>query len=84
MNAKLITVFCIALLTVTGCAATPSPEPTASSVTTMSKAQRYQASVQAQANFRGVEVHWVNLPDENDLAKYKDPVEAEIPANEMR
>lgn len=80
-KAKLISALSVVLLTVSACASTPSPDPTASPVTTMSKAQRYQAAVQTQAKFKGVDVHWVNLPNEGDLAKFKDPEEADTPAN---
>ena len=81
MNTKLIGCLSILLCTLSACATSATPDPTASSVTTMSKAQRYQAAVQTQAKLKGVDVHWVNLPDEGDLARYKDPKETETPAN---
>lgn len=73
MNAKLITALTVSLLLAGGCAATPSPQPTSDSVNTLSKVDRYHAAVNAAARRNGAEVHWVNLPDEGDLAHYKDP-----------
>ena len=81
VKAKLVALLPIALLMVSACAATPSPEPTSSSVTTMTKTQRYKASVQTQAAHKNVDVHWVNSPDEGDLARFKDPEETKTSAN---
>lgn len=72
MNAKMITGFSVALLLASGCAATPSPQTTGNNVSTLSKVDRYHAAVEAQARRNGTEVHWVNLPDEGDLARYND------------
>jgi hypothetical protein len=67
----MITGLVVVSLMVAGCAA--SNQPVASSdVSTLTMAQRYQAAVNAQARRNGAEVHWVNLPDEGDLAHYAD------------
>ncbi|MDZ4731900.1 MAG: hypothetical protein SH820_18380 [Xanthomonadales bacterium] len=84
VKAKLITALSVVLLAVSACATTPRPEPTGSEVITMNKAQRYQAAVQTQAKFKGVDVHWVNLPDEGDLARYEEPEEAGADGNGSR
>lgn len=78
MNAKLITALAVLMLLVAGCAATPSPPTTAGSVNTLSKVDRYHAAVNAQARRNGAEVHWVNLPDEGDLARYEDADSKEV------
>jgi hypothetical protein len=71
MNARMITGLSAVLLLVTGCAA--NNQPVASTeVSTLTMTQRYQAAVNSQAMRNGAEVHWVNLPDEGDLAKYAD------------
>jgi starvation-inducible outer membrane lipoprotein len=84
MNTKLIGCLSLLLFALSACAAAPSPETNSSPLTTMSKAQRYQAAVQTQAKFKGVDVHWVNLPDEGDLARYKEPEEAGADGNGSR
>jgi hypothetical protein len=82
MNTKLFTGLSVVLLTASACAATPSPEPGASSVSTLTKTQRYVSSVSNQARQHNVAVYWVNPPDEGDLVKFKDPESADTPANE--
>jgi hypothetical protein len=66
------------VLTVSACAtstggspgSTAAPASTDYSITTLSKSDLYQIAVQEQARFKGVDVHWVNPPDEGDLARY--------------
>ncbi len=70
MNTKTITGLLLVLLTVSACTTTAAPPSGNTAVTTLSKADRYQIAVQNQARFKGVDVHWVNPPDEGDLAKY--------------
>lgn len=77
MNAKLITGLSVAALLATGCAASGGQQATGSEVSTLSKVDRYHAAVEAQARRNGAEVHWVNLPDEGDLAHYQDATTAE-------
>lgn len=72
MNGKMITGLCALLLLASGCAATPSPQTGGDSVTTLTSVDRYHAAVEAQARKNGAEVHWVNLPDEGDLARYQE------------
>jgi hypothetical protein len=62
------------VLTVSACA-TPTASPVAPTstghpVTTLSKSEQYQIAVQQSARLNGVEVRWVNPPDESDLAHY--------------
>ncbi len=71
MNAKLITGLVVLSLSAAGCAASNQPVA-GSDVSTLTLTQRYQAAVNAQARRNGAEVHWVNLPDEGDLAHYAD------------
>jgi ABC-type glycerol-3-phosphate transport system substrate-binding protein len=69
MNKKLIAGLSTVLIGISACSTTPAPSAE-TSVTTLSNTERYQATVNAQAAVNGVEVHWVNPPDENDLKKY--------------
>ena len=39
-------------------------------VNTLSKSEQYQLAVQESARLNGVDVRWVNPPDEGDLAHY--------------
>ena len=71
MNTRTITGLAAVSLMVAGCAA--SSQPVASQdISTFSKTERYQAAVNASARQNNVDVHWVNLPDEGDLAHYEE------------
>lgn len=80
MNSKMITGLVFVSLMVTGCAASSQPVA-GEEVSTLTRTQRYQAIVNAQAKRNGTEVHWVNLPDEGDLAHYDDFETAEQNSN---
>jgi len=72
---KNIAALSLLVLTVSACA-TPTANPVAPTstghpVTTLSKSEQYQLAVQQSARLNGVEVRWVNPPDEGDLAHYE-------------
>lgn len=72
MNAKQIVFMSSLVLTLSACAATPAPEAGTANVDTMTNVQRYKATVNAHAHRKGVDVHWVNPPDDDDLDEYTD------------
>jgi len=69
MNIKLISGLTLLLSILCACTTTPVPQ-SSSEVTTLSNAERYQATVEAGARSKNVDVRWVNLPDEDDLDEY--------------
>lgn len=69
MNSRMITGLAVVSLMVGGCAASSQPVDS-SEVSTLTMTQRYQSAINAQAKRNGAEVHWVNMPDEGDLAHY--------------
>jgi ABC-type glycerol-3-phosphate transport system substrate-binding protein len=73
MNTKQIAGLSVLVLAVSACSTTTAPPSDSNTITTLNKTERYQVAVQSQARFNGVEVVWVNPPDEGDLAKYELP-----------
>lgn len=71
MNTRMIAGLAVLSVMISGCATSNQPVAT-DDVSTLSMTQRYQAAVNSQARRNGAEVHWVNVPDESDLAQYKD------------
>lgn len=70
MNMKRIAGLSLLLLTVSACSTTAAPPSGNQVASTLSDPDRYQLMVEDQARLNGVEVHWVHVPDENDLVKY--------------
>jgi len=71
MNIKLIAGLTLLLSTLGACTTTPVPQSN-SEVTTLNNVERYQATVEASARSKNVDVRWVNLPDEDDLDEYNE------------
>ena len=74
MNVKLIGLMLILLLATTGCASTAQPLSTEAGAGkhNLSNVERYHATVNANAWHQGIDVRWVNPPDEDDLDEYTD------------
>jgi hypothetical protein len=72
MNVKQIAIMSSLVLTLSACATTSTPEAGTTDVDTMTNVQRYKATVNAHAHRKGVDVHWVNPPDDDDLDEYTD------------
>jgi len=73
MHKSLVLMPAIATLFLAACAtsqpAAPPPAATGSGAPE-SIIARYMRVVNASATANNAEVHWVNIPDENDLARY--------------
>ena len=73
MNVRMITSRLSTLLILTafvaGCASTTDTQ-VSTAKTELSNVERYQAVVNANARQKGVDVRWVNVPDEDDLDEY--------------
>jgi starvation-inducible outer membrane lipoprotein len=84
MNAKQIALMSSLVLTLSACAATPAPEASTTDVNTMTNVERYKAVVNANAHLKGVDVHWVNPPDDDDLDEYTDETDQDKKSNDVK
>ena len=71
MNKSRILLPAMAMLFLTACASTQSNLAPAGA-TELSLQDRYMRAVSASAAANHAEVHWVNIPEEDDLVRYKE------------
>ena len=73
MNKSRVLVPALALLFLTACAATPPTASYTGAPTDASLVDQYMDAVNSNAAATHAEVHWVNVPEEKDLVRYKKP-----------
>ena len=71
MNKSRILLPAMAMLFLTGCATSQSQFAGTPAASDQSLQDQYMQAVSASAAANNAEVHWVNVPEEDDLARYK-------------